>query len=199
MPLFESEANRRIRRDMKVRQAMRQMQKSMRQQEKFQTDYVSAARKAREIGDDAQYRYLRGALKKTLACKKLLQRQLLAIQSAMMVKKQAESNHEFAQSMGALSKDISRLFGATDLEKTQTDWEKAMLQAESMEERMNLFLEGVEGSFAEEGISDEGVADEELDRMIDAEVAVEQKNQIDELDEIRAEIAKERGSKEATR
>lgn len=199
MPLFESEANRRIRRDMKVRQAMRQMQKSLRQQEKFQGDYVLAARKAREIGDEAQYKYLRGALKKTMACRKLLRRQLLAIQSAMMVKKQAESNHEFAKSMGALSKDISRLFGATDLEKTQADWEKAMLQAESMEDRMNLFLEGVEGTFAEEGIGEEGVADDEIDRMIDAEVAVGQKKQLDELDELRAEIAKERGSKEATR
>jgi len=199
MPLFESEANRRIRRDMKVRQAMRQMQKNLRQQEKFQADYVVAARKAREVGDESQYRYLRGALKRTLACKKLLQRQLLAIQSAMMVRQQAEANHEFAQSMGTLAKDISGLFGATDLEKTQAEWETAMLQAESMEDRMNLFLEGVESEFAEEGVSDAGVTNEELDRMIDAEVAVEQKKQIDELDDIRAEIARERGSKEATR
>lgn len=199
MPLFEREADRRIRREMKVRQAMRQMQKNLRQQDKFQADYVLAARKAREIGDQAQYAYLRGALKKTMACKKLLQRQFLAIQSALMVKKQAEANHAFAKSMGALSKDISRLFGATDLEKTQADWEKAMLQAETMEERMNLFLEGVEGTFSAEGVGDEGVADEEIDRMIDADVAVEQRKQLDELDQLRAEIAQERGSKEATR
>jgi len=199
MPLFESEANRRIRREMKVRQAMRQMQKNVRQQDKFQTDYVVAARKAREIGDQSQYAYLRGALKRTMACKKLLQRQMLAIQSALMVKKQAEANHEFAKSMGALSRDISRLFGATDLEKTQADWEKAMLQAETMEERMNLFLEGVEGTFAEEGITAEGVSDDEIDRMIEAEVTTGQQKQLDELDQLRAEIASERGSKEASR
>ena len=101
--------------------------------------------------------------------------------------------------MGALSRDISRLFGATDLEKTQADWEKAMLQAETMEERMNLFLEGVEGTFAEESITAEGVTDDEIDRMIETEVATGQQKQLDELDQLRAEIASERGSKEASR
>ena len=199
MPLFESETNRRIRREMKVRQAMRQLQKNLKQQEGFQADYIAAARKAREISDQAQYAYLRGALKKTMACKKLLQRQLLAVQSALMIKKQAEANHEFAKSMGALSKDISRLFGATDLEKTEADWEHAMAQAETMEDRMNLFLEGVEGTFAAEGVSNDAVSDEDLDRLIEAEVAVGQKQELDELDQLRAEIAKERGSKEASR
>jgi cysteinyl-tRNA synthetase len=198
MPLFESEANRRIRREMKVRQAMRQLQKNLKQQDGFQAEYIAAARKAREIGDQAQYAYLRGALKKTMTATKLLQRQLLAIQSALMIKKQAEANHEFAQSMGALSKDISRLFGATDLEKTEANWERAMAQAETMEERMNLFLEGVEGTFAAEGVSSE-VSDEDIDRLVQAEVAVGQKKELDELDQLRAEIAKERGSKEASR
>ena len=199
MPLFESEANRRIRREMKVRHAMREMQKNLKQQEGSQTQFIAAARCAREIGDQGQYAYLRGAIKKTIACKNLLQRQLLAIQSAMMIKKQAEANHEFAKSMGSLSKDISRLFGATDLEKTEADWERAMAQAETMEERMNLFLEGVEGTFAAEGATNEAVKDSEIDRLIDAEVAAGQKKELDELEQLRSEIAQARGTKEASR
>ena len=199
MPLFESEANRRIRRELKVRQALRQMQKNLRQQERFQNDYIAAARRAREIGDQAQYAFLRGALKRTLACKRLLQRQILALQSALMVRQQAEANHQFAKAMGALSRDISRLFGSTDLEKTQADWEKAMLQAETLEERMNLFLEGVEGTFAADQVSAEGISDEEVDRLIEAEVASEQQKQLDQLEQLRAEIAAERKRQEADR
>ena len=199
MPLFESEANRRIRREMKVRQALRQLQKNLRQQEKFQEDYIAAARKARQIGDTSQYAFLRGALKRTLAIKRLLQRQMLAMQSALMVRKQAEANHQFARSMSALSRDISRLFASTDLEKSQADWERAMLQAETMEERMNLFLEGVESTFAAEGVSSDEVSDEEIDRLVEAEVASDQQKQLDELEKLRAEIAAERKAKEASR
>ena len=42
------------------------------------------------------------------------------------------------------AREVARLYGETDLVKTQTEWEKAMLQSQTMEERMSLFLDGIE-------------------------------------------------------
>ena len=83
MGLFKSKEERRIEREMKIRSGMRSIEKSIRQQERFAEDFIKNARHARQIGDEGQYQFVRGALKKTAAVKKMLERQLLAIKNAM--------------------------------------------------------------------------------------------------------------------
>src|SRR3954464_12278039 len=85
MGLFKSKDERRIEREMKIRSGMRSIEKSIRQQEKFAEDFIKNARNARQIGDNGQYVFIRGALKKTAAVKKMLERQLLAIKNAMLI------------------------------------------------------------------------------------------------------------------
>ena len=91
MGLFKSKEERRIEREMKIRQGMRAIEKSIRQQEKFSDDFIKNAQNAKKIGDQNQYLFIRGALKKTAAIKKMLERQLLAIKNAMLIHQQAES------------------------------------------------------------------------------------------------------------
>ena len=67
MGLFKSKDERRVEREMKIRSGMRAIEKSIRQQEKFSADFIKNAQHARKIGDDNQYLFIRGALKKTLA------------------------------------------------------------------------------------------------------------------------------------
>ena len=49
---------------------MRAIERSIRQQEKFSEDFIKNAQHARKIGDNNQYLFIRGALKKTAAVKK---------------------------------------------------------------------------------------------------------------------------------
>ena len=72
MGLFKSKEERRVEREMRVRQGMRSIERSIRQQEKFSDDFIKNARQARKIGDDQQYRFIRNSLKKTAAVKKML-------------------------------------------------------------------------------------------------------------------------------
>jgi hypothetical protein len=191
MGLFKSKDERRIEREMKIRQGLRSIERSIRQQEKFADDFIKNAQHARKIGDEQQYQFVRGALKK------MLERQMLAIKNAMLINQQAQASREFAESMNLMAGEISKVFGELDLTKTQAQWEKAVAQAGSMEERMELFLDSMEqsaiaGSAATANTS--LVTDEEIDRMIQADVLASEKAELGKLDALESEIAKELGA-----
>src|ERR1700761_1269088 len=170
MGLFKSKDERRVDREMKIRSGMRAIEKSVRQQEKFAEDFIKNARHARQIGDEGQYHFIRGALKKTAAVKKMLERQLLAIKNAMLIQQQASASQQFAESMNLMAGEIGRVFGELDLTKTQAQWEKAVSQAGSLEERMDVFLDSMESSATSGTVSakEDLVSDDEIDRMIQA-------------------------------
>jgi hypothetical protein len=191
MALFKSAEERRIERDIKIRQGIRRIEKAIREQGSFQDEFVRNAQHARKIGDNAQYAFIRNSLKKTATIRKMLERQLLAVKNALIIKRQAEASADFAKSMGLMAAEIGRLFGETDLVKTQADWEKAMVQSQTMEERMNMFLEAVEDIAAQDvelSAAKEVVSDEEIDRLIEAEAEAEHQRELDNLASLRAEL-----------
>ena len=196
MGLFKSAEERRIERDIKVRQGMRRIEKAVREQKKFQDEFVKNAQRAKRIGDNKQYAFIRNSLKKTALIQRLLERQLLAVKNALIIKRQAEASADFTQAMGIMATEIGRMFGETDLLKTQADWEKAMVQSQSMEERMSMFLESVE-DIAESDASAapaEIVTDEEIDGMIEAEASAEHAREVEKLEDLRAELNALKGS-----
>ena len=197
MGLFKSKDERRVEREMKIRQGMRSIEKSIRQQEKFSEDFIKNAQHARKIGDEGQYQFIRGALKKTAAVKKMLERQMLAIKNAMLISQQAQASAQFAESMDVMAKQISAIFGDMDLTRTQAQWERAVTQAGSMEERMELFLDSMEDATRTGSVAttrEDLVSDDEIDRMINAEVLASEKAELGKLDDLESQIAKELGA-----
>ena len=191
MALFKSAEERRIERDIKIRQGVRRIEKSIREQGKFQDEFIRNAQQAKKIGDQSQYTFIRNSLKKTATIRKMLERQLLSVKNALLIKRQAEASADFAQSMGLMATEIGKLFGETDLVKTQADWEKAMVQSQTMEERMNMFLDTVEDVAAQDveiSGAAEVVSDEEIDRLIEAETEAEHQKELDKLAALRAEL-----------
>ncbi len=190
MSLFKSAEERRIERDIKIRQGIRRIGKAISEQNKFTDEFIRNARRAKEIGDQSQYVFIRNSLKKTATVKKMLERQLLAVKNALIIKRQAEASTDFASAMGIMASEIARMFGEVDLSRTQMDWEKAMAQSQSMEERMTMFLETVEDMAASDTAETpaEVVTEEELDAMIEAEAEAEHVKDMDELDSLRAEL-----------
>jgi hypothetical protein len=198
MGLFKSKDERRVEREMKIRQGVRSIERSVRQQERFQEDFIKNAQHAKKIGDEQQYQFIRSALKKTAGIKKMLERQLLAIKNAMLINQQAQASREFAQSMALMAEEIGRVFGEMDLTKTQAQWERAVAQAGSMEERMEIFLDTMEQSAISGSASAapqrELVTDDEIDRMIQADVLAAEKTELGKLDQLESEIARELGT-----
>ena len=197
MGLFKSKDERRIEREMKIKAGMRAIERSIRQQERFADDFIKNARRARQIGDEGQYLFIRNALKKTAAVKKMLERQLLAIKNAMLIQQQAAASQQFAESMSLMAREIGRTFGEMDLTKTQAQWERAVAQAGSMEERMEVFLDSMEQSALGAGATtarEDVVTDEEIDRLIQADVLAAEKAELSKLDQLESEIARELGA-----
>ncbi|MEM8876068.1 MAG: hypothetical protein AAGD32_17630 [Planctomycetota bacterium] len=194
MGLFKSKDERRIEREMKIRRGVKSIEKSIRQQEKFADDFIKHAKQARKIGDNDQYLFIRNALKKTATVKKMLERQLLAIKNAQLVQQQARSSQQFAESMNLIAAEIGKAFGEMDLTKTQADFEKAMTQAESVEERMDLFLDTMQDTGGmSTASSEELVTDDEIDRLIEADVVAEERAELGKLDELESELERELG------
>ncbi len=199
MGLFKSPEERRIERDIKIRQGIRRIEKSIREQGKFQDEFIRNAQHARKIGDTQQYEFIRNSLKKTATIRKMLERQLLSVKNALLMKRQAEASSDFSQAMGMMAAEIGRMFGETDLLKTQADWERAMAQSQSMEERMGMFLDGVEDMAAQDvdlSANDSALSDEEVDRMIEAEADAENEKEVARLSGLRAELASLKGQGE---
>ena len=190
MGLFKSEEERRIERDIKIRQGIRRIEKSIREQGKFQEDFIKNAQHAKKIGDMSQYRFIRNSLKKTATIRKMLERQLLSVKNALLIKKQAEASADFAGAMGMMASEIGKLFGETDLVKTQADWEKAMVQSQTMEERMAMFLDTIEDVAAQDAelAPADTIGDDEIDRMIEAEAEAEHQKELGRLASLRAEL-----------
>jgi hypothetical protein len=198
MDLFKSTEERRLERDIKIPQGIRRIEKAIAEQNKFSDEFVRNARHARQIGDMASYQFIRNSLKKTATIRKLLERQLLAVKNALLIKRQAEASADFAAAMSTMASEVSKLYGDTDLVKTQVDWEKAMMQSQSMEERMQMFLDSVEeGAAADVSTTAvEAISDAEIDRMIEAEEEVEQAREAQQMSALRAELAELKGEKD---
>jgi len=200
MALFKSSEERRIEREMKIRQGIRRIERAIREQAKFAEEFIGNARRAKQIGDNAQYQFIRNSLKKTATIRRMLERQLLAVKNALLIKRQAEASADFASAMGTMATEIGRLFGETDLVKTQADWEKAMAQSASMEERMSMFLDSVEDMAAQAvgATATQAVSDEEIDRMIETEEAAEHEKEMGKISDLRAELEslKQEGEKQ---
>ncbi|MCG3128520.1 MAG: hypothetical protein CHACPFDD_03409 [Phycisphaerae bacterium] len=197
MALFKSKEERRIEQDIKIRQGIRRIEKSISEQSKFTDEFVKNARHAKQIGDNGQYVFIRNSLKKTATIKKLLERQLLSVKNALLIKRQAEASADFANAMSLMAREVGKLYGDTDLVKTQTDWEKALLQSQTMEERMQMFLDSIEsGAAADIAASPtaaEAISDDEIDRMIAVEEQVEKAKETQQMSALRAELAELKG------
>ena len=195
MGLFKSKDERRIERDLKIRQGIRRIERAIAEQNKFSDEFVRNARDAKRIGDTASYVFIRNSLKKTATIRRMLERQLLAVKNALLIKRQAEATADFAGSMALMAREVARLYGETDLVKTQTEWEKAMLQSQTMEERMSLFLDGIEQTAAADVSSAalEPVSDEEIDRLITAEEQAREAKESQQISDLRAELAQLKG------
>jgi hypothetical protein len=195
MSLFKSAEERRIERDIKIRQGIRRIEKAITEQSKFSDEFVRNARQAKQIGDAASYQFIRNSLRKTATIRKMLERQLLAVKNALLIKRQAEASADFASAMALMAREVSKLYGETNLVKTQMDWEKALAQSQTMEERMAMFLDGMEEA-AERDVAataSEAITDDEIDRLIAAEEQAEAAREQQQMSALRAELAALKG------
>ncbi len=192
MGIFKSKEERRIARDMEIKKGIQRMKRQVRELNKSEEEWLEKARKAGRMGANDQLAFIRKSLKATTAQRRMLERQMLTIEAAYQMKNQAESFAVFAESMGVVSKSINEIYKTTDLESTQRNFEHAMMQAETMGQRMDLFLDMTKESLFEQdsATGETLVTDAEIDQMIGISTDDRKKKSREELDR---DIARELG------
>ncbi|MCC6739516.1 MAG: hypothetical protein IT452_10770 [Planctomycetia bacterium] len=197
MGIFKSREEKRIERDLEVRKGIASIKRNLKDLDKHTKEYIDKAKKAKRIGDNDQLKFIKSALKKTALSKKMRERQLLSLETAMQIKNQAESDGEFARAMMEVSKSIAEVYGSTDLAKTQKNFERAMMQAETLQDRMQIVVESMSDTLSTSDEEAEKIlSDKDIDRMIDEEAVHEEKGELDKeiekgLKEIEEEMGKE--------
>jgi hypothetical protein len=192
MGIFKSKEERRLQRDLEIKKGIQRVKRQLTDLGRNEEEWLEKARRAQRMGASDQLAFIRKSLKATATQRRAIERQLLTIEAAFQMKNQAESYAAFAESMGVVAKSINDVYKNTDLEKTQKNFEHAMMQAETMSQRMDLFLDMSKDTlFAGETASGEQlVSDDEIDQMIGIAPSERKKKSREELDK---EIAKELG------
>jgi negative regulator of replication initiation len=199
MGMFKSKEEKRIERDIEVRKGVNSLKRNIRDLAKHEFSYIAKAKKAKKIGDQSQYDFLKRQLKKTAGQRRMRERQLLSIETAVQIKNQAESDADFAKSMGAVAKAVSEVYGSVDFAKTQKNFEKAMMQADTLQQQMEIFLEMTQEHVMSGEVEgeDQVVSDAEIDKMLDEEVQHEEGGSVDKdiekgLKDIQDELDREK-------
>jgi hypothetical protein len=199
MGMFKSKEEKRIERDIEVRKGVNSLKRNIRDLAKHEVSYIAKAKKAKKIGDQSQYDFLKRQLKKTAGQRRMRERQLLSIETAVQIKNQAESDADFAKSMGAVAKAVSEVYGSVDFAKTQKNFEKAMMQADTLQQQMEIFLEMTQEHVMSGEVEgeDQVVSDAEIDKMLDEEVVHDEGGSVDKdiekgLKDIQDELDRER-------
>ncbi|HVY62746.1 MAG TPA: hypothetical protein VHF22_13905 [Planctomycetota bacterium] len=193
MGLFKSKEERKLERDMEIRKGINELKRNVRGLEKHEKDYLKKAKRAKQIGALDQLAFIKKTIKQTAAQRRALVRQLLAIETAAQRKNQMEAHGQFAKSLGAVAKSIAEVFGDVNWTETNKNFERAMAQAETFEQQVDVFLEASsETMFNEGAYSDDLVSDDEIDKLIEDEVAHDESKAVDaEIDRGLGEIEKE--------
>lgn len=163
---FLSKAEKQRRREQEIRRGMMHIRRHIKTLGKNIVDFREKAVEARRIGANDQLKMITDSIKRSLLQMRTQERQLLAIETAIQLKNQAESMSQFASSMQAVSSSISEAFGNTNLDKTIEQYEQAMLQADDMNMAMDVFLNTTSEMLDVNALDENLVDDTEVQQML---------------------------------
>lgn len=185
MGWFKSEDEKRLEREIEMKRTIAQIKKNIREQQQFTQSYIDQAKRAKRIGDLATLTQLKGLIKKTATVVKMRERQLLSLEMTLQIKKQAESDSEFAKAMSTFAQSIAAVYKSVDYVQVAKQTEEAFQRANTIQERMQLMLDMTQDSINTNMESSEDlVSDKDIDKMIDEQVMAEEGQKLD------AEISK---------
>jgi hypothetical protein len=200
MSLFKSRSEKRIEREIAIRKGLARIRRQIETLARSGRGYAEKARRARDLGAADQFEFLKAALRRTLSQQRLLERQLLCLETAAQIRDQAEAAASFAEAMSAVSRGIADSLRSVDLTKTQARFEESMQQARSMEERIALFMDLSAGAMLpEDGGGAESVPEGEVEAALEGAEEAEDRGAdraiAEGLAAIREELGKDREKK----
>ena len=167
MKLFRSRQEKQLERDLTVRKGLSELRGAIRKLEKHEGLFARKAVRASRLGAGDQLAFLRATLERTSVQKRLLERQLLSLETALQIKDQVQSHAQFCQSMAQLSRSVSVSFRETDLARTQEEFLRSMGEAKELEQRLEILLDQTESVLSDPDLEEtSGPDDQWIDQLI---------------------------------
>lgn len=191
MALFKSKHTKSIEKKMHVRKTLNTMKKHIAQLEDQKNVYINAAKTARKKDLPMQYNLAISGLKMTISQQKKAYEMLLNFEITSQMKDMSLMTSEFLKGMGVLSKEMARLTNNKEFEKVQKMFEIAMSGVEMQTEKMDMFLDMNQTTFANHSVDGNRISDEEISKLIDDDVISDELKDSDidkELEQVRKKL-----------
>jgi hypothetical protein len=191
MGLFKTQATKTIEKKMHVRKTLNTMNKHIKQLEEQKDVYIQAAKTARQKSLPMQYNLAISGLKMTIAQQKKAYEMLLNFEITSQMKDMSLMTSEFLKGMGVLSKEMARLTNNKEFEKVQQQFEVAMQGVEMQTEKMDMFLDMNQSTFANHATDGNRISDEEISSLIDEQASQSEMSADDidkEIDQVRKKL-----------
>jgi hypothetical protein len=180
MGLFKSRDEREMERSIRIKQFLNKIRREIIECDRRMKTYVDFAKRAKQTGDAQSFATAKSGLKQTLVAKRLRERQLLHLQIAMTVRDQAAADVNFARAMKEVSLAITELVKSVNMTQIQMEYEKSMSQSEALKDQMEAFIDTASQGVQERDAQTEAVVkDDEIDKLIEAEVAKSEAEKFD--------------------
>lgn len=191
MALFKSKQAKKIEQKMHVRKTLNTMKKHIAQLEEQKNVYIEAAKTAKKKDLPMQYNLAISGLKMTISQQKKAYEMLLNFEITSQMKDMSLMTSEFLNGMGVLSKEMGRLTNNKEFEKVQKLFEMAMSGVEMQTEKMDMFLDMNQTTFANHSADGNRISDDEIAALIDEDVVSDEMKDTDidkEIQEVRKKL-----------
>jgi len=198
MGIFKSRDEKELERSIRVKQFLNKIRREIIECDRRVKTYVEFAKRAKQTGDKQSFGTAKSGLKQTMVAKRLRERQLLHLQIAMTVRDQASADVNFARAMKEVATAIQELVQSVNMTQIQMQYEKSMAQSEALKDQMESFIDTASDTVQQRDAQSEAVVkDEEIDRLIDEEVAKAEGDKFDaEIDKGLKDIERQLGGEE---
>ena len=188
MGLFKSKKERDFEKNLEIKKGFTKFRREITALEKNEKDWIDKYKRAKKLNNKDNMAFIKANLRRTLSLRKSLESQLLMLESAVQMKNQMEAFSQFSRSILAVSDAISQSYADTDIAKVQKNFEKAMAQAESMSEMMDLFLDMSQNTVITDAGNLDNVSDEDVDSLLEEIDEEKDKDLMKDLKEMENEL-----------
>ena len=191
MGIFKSKQTKSIEKKMLVRKTLNTMNKHIKELQDQKGIYIQAAKTAKQKNLPMQYNLAISGLKMTIAQEKKAYEMLLNFEITSQMKDMSLMTSEFLKGMGVLSKEMARLTNNKEFEKVQKQFEIAMEGVEMQTEKMDMFLEMNQTTFASHATDGNRISDDEISSLIDEQASQSEMSSDDidkEIEEVRKKL-----------
>ena len=164
LKVFKTKEEKAMEAKLAIRRSIQDLKKCDKSLERKKDEMIKHAQEAKRQGITQQYNMALNSLKMILGYQKRTRAMVLQIQMAESMRDLTTMSTKFVQTLGNVGKEMGALVNSANFAQNQLDFEKGMMQADSVMEQLEGFLDDT-GMSIEEMTDDEMT--EEVERLID--------------------------------